>query len=163
RRRRFLDRARSTSCYCDAHTCSTTALSSSRPSRSSSHWRRSCALEVLLHRLEIAALPSAVAVACVTVGHIAVPPPDPGAARRRQPAVLRIRSGGGEFGGSPRLDDPPARFELQVLSRDVAVPYRERGAFLRRNLRLLPAGDVFVAAAAEPSVVDVLRPCRDKV
>jgi hypothetical protein len=35
------DRARSTTCHCGAHTCSTTALSSSRPSQTSSHWCRS--------------------------------------------------------------------------------------------------------------------------
>src|SRR5262249_37738713 len=122
-------------------------------------------LEVLLHRLEIAALPSAVAVAGMTVGHIAVPHRDRGAARRRlqQHLDLRIWIGGGEFGGSPRLDDPPARLELEIPSRDVAVPHRERGALLRGDLRLLPAGDVFVAAAAEPSVIDVLRACRNEV
>src|SRR5215471_20151486 len=83
------------------------------------------ALEVLLHRLEIAALPPAVAVARVAVGHIAVPHRDRGAARRRlqQHLDLRIWIGGGEFGGSPRLDDTPARLELQVPSRDVAVPH----------------------------------------
>src|SRR5262249_18354124 len=115
-----------------------------------------CALEVLLHRLEIAALPPAVAVAGVAVGHIAVVHRDRGAARRRvqQPLDLRIRMGGGEFGGSPRLDYPPARPELQVPPRDVAVPPGERGAFLRGDLCLLPAGDLFVAAAAEPGVVD---------
>src|SRR5262249_24353976 len=118
------------------------------------------ALEVLLHRLEVAALPSAVAVAGVTVGHIAVPDRDHRAARRRlqQHLDLRIRVSIGEYGGSPRLHDTPARLELEVPSRDVPVPHRERGAVLRRDLRLLPAGDVFVAAAAEPGVVDVLRP-----
>src|SRR5262249_49744059 len=97
------------------------------------------ALEVLLHRLEIAALPSAVAVAGVTVGHIAVPHRDRGAARRRlqQHLDLRIRIGGGEFGGSPRLDDPPARLELEIPSRNVAVPYCERGALLCGDLRFL--------------------------
>src|SRR5215471_13931889 len=110
------------------------------------------ALEVLLHRLEIAALPSAVAVAGVTVGHIAVPHRDRGAARRRlqQHFDLRIRIGGGEFGGAPRLNDAPAWLEPQIPSGDVAVPHRERGAFLRGDLRLLPAGDLFVAAAAQP-------------
>src|SRR5690349_251342 len=123
------------------------------------------ALEVLLHRLEIAALPSAVAVAGVTVGHIAVPHRDRGAARRRlqQHFDLRIRIGGGEFGGAPRLDDAPARLELEIPSGDVAVPHRERGAFLRGDLRLLPAGDLFVAAAAQPSVIDILGACRNKV
>src|SRR5215471_909005 len=122
------------------------------------------ALEVLLHRLEIAALPPAVAIARVAVGHLAVPHRDHGAARRRlqQYLDLRIRISVGEFGGSPRLDDPPARLELEIPSADVAVPYCERGAFLRGDLRFLP-GDLFVAAAAEPSVIDVLRACRNEV
>src|SRR5262249_49666417 len=121
------------------------------------------ALEVLLHRLEIAALPSAVAVTGVTVGHIAVPHRDGGAAGRRlqQHLDLRIRLGGGGFGGGPRLDGTPARVELEIPSADVAVPHRKRGAFLRGDLRLLPAGDPFVAAIAEPGVVDVLRACRN--
>src|SRR5215475_10880144 len=122
------------------------------------------ALEVLLHRLEIAALPSAVAVAGVTVRHIAVPHRDRGAARRLQQHLdLRIRIGGGEFGGSPRLYDPPARLELEIPSADVAVPHRKHAAFLRGDLRLVPAGDPFVVAAAEPGVVDVLRACRNEV
>src|SRR5262245_22524931 len=101
----------------------------------------------------------------MTVGHVAVPHRDRGAARRRlqQHFDLRIRIGGGEFGGAPRLDDAPARLELEIPSGDVAVPHRERGAFLRGDLRLLPAGDLFVAAAAQPSVVDVLWACRNKV
>src|SRR5262249_12701114 len=123
------------------------------------------ALEVLLHRLEIAALPPAVAVARVAVGHIAVPDRDHGAARRRlqQHLDLRIRISVGEFGGSPRLDDPPAGLELEIPAADIAVPYCERGAFLRGDLRFLPAGDLFVAAAAEPSVIDVLRAGRNEV
>src|SRR5262249_60582705 len=81
--------------------------------------------EVLLYRLEIAALPSAVAVARVAVGHIAVPHRDHGAARRRlqQHLDLRIRISVGEFGGSPRLGDPPARLGVEISSGGIAVSY----------------------------------------
>src|SRR5262245_62767313 len=121
------------------------------------------ALEVLLHRFQVAAVPLAVAVAGVTVGHIAVPDRDHRAARRRlqQDLDLRIRVSIGEFGGSPRLHDTPARLELEVPSRDVAVPHRERGAVLRGDVRLLPAGDLVVAAAAVPGGRYVWSAVRD--
>src|SRR6266516_2908139 len=123
------------------------------------------ALEIFLHRLEVAALPSAVSVAGGAVGHIAVMHGDPGAFRRRlkEHLDLRIGIGRGEFCGAPRLNDAAGPLELKIAPADVAVPHRERSVLLRRNLCRFPAGHFFVPVAAEPRVVDRLRACRNDV
>src|SRR5262249_50204214 len=127
--------------------------------------RSSRPFEIFLHWLEIAALPSSVPVAGVAVGHVGVAHRNLRASRRglKQHLDLRIRIGRRELGGAPRLNEAARRFELEVASGDVTVPYRKFRPLARRDLRRFPARHLFVAAAAEPSVVDLLRGCRNDI
>src|SRR5262249_42340710 len=64
---------------------------------------------------------------------------------------------------SPGLNDAARPFEAKVAAGDIAIPHRERAAFLRGHVRSLSAGHLLVSVAAEPRVIDLLRACGNDV